>query len=166
MRYYDDVFTVQLISIIYRYSLMTHHASKTVARTVAFICTGNSCRSQMAEGWTRSLHGERVHVYSAGTIATALDPTAVEVMAEVGIDISHQHSKVIEDLPLEDIQLVITVCDNARDSCPILPASITTIHHSFDDPPSLAHGLTGESRLNIYRRIRDEIQRFVEQLVV
>jgi arsenate reductase len=132
---------------------------------ILFLCTGNSCRSQMAEGWTRHLHGAWTEVYSAGTDPHSLDPRAVKVMAEVGIDISRQRAKHVDELRGIEFDWVITVCDRARESCPVLPGAARLVHAGFDDPPLLARDArTEEEALEHYRRVRDEIRAFVERL--
>jgi arsenate reductase (thioredoxin) len=132
---------------------------------ILFLCTGNSCRSQMAEGWARRLKSDSIELYSAGIETHGLNPNAVKVMAEVGIDISQHRSKHLNEL--KDIQFdwVITVCDNANESCPIFPGRVKRFHVSFDDPPKLAKSAkTEEEALFHYRRVRDEIRIFVEGL--
>ena len=132
---------------------------------VLFLCTGNSCRSQMAEGWARHLKADVVEAHSAGIEARGLDPRAVTVMAEAGVDITDQESKRLEDLTDVRFGLVVTVCDNAREACPVFPADAKVIHRSFDDPPRLAEGAkTEEGALAHYRRVRDELKNFVERL--
>ncbi len=130
---------------------------------ILFLCTGNSCRSQMAEGWTRHLHPALFTACSAGLATHGLNPSAVRVMAEAGVDISAQKSQHLDEFDHLDLDYVITVCDNARESCPIFPGRATVIHHSFNDPPALA---TGPDDLAPYRRVRDEIRRFVAELPV
>ena len=112
---------------------------------ILFLCTGNSCRSQMAEGWTRHLLADRVEPYSAGIETHGLNPDAVRVMAEAGVDISSQHSKLVDDLRGVDFDYVVTVCDHASESCPVFPGRAKVVHHSFDDPPRLAANATTES---------------------
>lgn len=130
-----------------------------------FLCTGNSCRSQMAEGWTRNLKGDLIEVWSAGTETHGLNPSAVQAMAEAGIDISGHRSKLITDLPAIDFDWVITVCDHAREACPYFPGTVKRLHAGFDDPPALAEKETGqEAKMACYRRVRDQIRRFVETL--
>jgi len=132
---------------------------------ILFLCTGNSCRSQMAEAWTRYLKGDQFEPYSAGTEARGVDPRAVKVMAETGIDISGQRSKLIDDLPEIEFDYVITLCDRARESCPFFPAKTRVAHAGFDDPPALAQNAKNEEdALRHYRRVRDEIRAFVESL--
>jgi arsenate reductase len=132
---------------------------------VLFLCTGNSCRSQMAEAWTRVLKGDQVEAYSGGVDPHAVDPRAVQAMAEVGIDISGQTSKDVDTLEHIDFEYVITLCDQAHQGCPILPAKTRVLHVGFDDPPRLAAGAqTEEEAMVHYRRVRDEIKEFVEKL--
>jgi arsenate reductase len=132
---------------------------------ILFLCTGNSCRSQMAEAWTRHLHGERFEVYSAGTRPGMLDERAVRVMEEVGVDMSGHRSKSVDEMPRVDFDCVVTVCDSARESCPVLPGKTRHLHAGFEDPPRLAAGAAGEEEaLAPYRRVRDEIRQFVRGL--
>jgi len=132
---------------------------------ILFLCTGNSCRSQMAEGWARALKGDLLEPCSAGIEARGLDPRAVRVMGEAGVDISRQQSKTIEQLEDRRFDVVATVCDHARESCPVLPGDARRIHVAFDDPPRLARSATSDDEaLAPYRRVRDEIRAFVEQL--
>jgi arsenate reductase (thioredoxin) len=132
---------------------------------VLFLCTGNSCRSQMAEGWTRALKAEVVEAYSAGIEKHGLNPHAVKVMAESGVDISKQYSKTpVEIGPLE-FDYVVTVCGHADENCPVFPGRTEVVHAGFEDPPKLTKHLPdGEEKLAVYRRVRDEIRRFVEGL--
>jgi len=132
---------------------------------VLFLCTGNSCRSQMAEGWTRHLKSDRIEAYSAGIETHGLNPDAVRVMAEAGVDISGQRSKHVSELQGVEFDCVVTVCDHASESCPVFPGRTKVVHVGFDDPPRLAEGArTEEERLAPYRRVRDEIREFVESL--
>jgi arsenate reductase (thioredoxin) len=132
---------------------------------VLFLCTGNSCRSQMAEGWARHLKSDVIEAHSAGIETHGMNPSAVKVMAEVGVDISGHHSKHLDELKDTEFDYVITVCDNAHESCPIFPGRTKVIHAGFDDPPRLAKAAkTEEEALNIYRRVRDEIGAFVEKM--
>jgi arsenate reductase len=132
---------------------------------VLFLCTGNSCRSQMAEGWARTLKGDLIEPYSAGVAPKGLDRLAVRAMAEAGVDISSQHSKTLVDLRDVAFDLVVTVCDDARESCPVFPGIARVVHVGFDDPPRRARGAkTEEEALAHYRRVRDEIRAFVETL--
>jgi len=132
---------------------------------ILFLCTGNSCRSQMAEGWTRHLKGDVIDAYSAGTRPGALDPRAVKVMAEAGVDISGARSKHVDEFAGRKFDCVVTVCDRAREACPYLPGAGKMVHAGFDDPPALAADAGDEDEaLAHYRRVRDEIRRFVEAL--
>ena len=126
---------------------------------VLFLCTGNACRSQMAEGWARHLLGERLEAYSAGVAPAGVDQRAVTAMAEVGIDLSNHRSKHVDELLEDGIDLVITVCDNAREGCPVFPGSARVIHPRFRDPAAA----TGdeESVALVFGRVRDEIGAFV-----
>jgi arsenate reductase len=132
---------------------------------VLFLCTGNSCRSQMAEGWARHLHGDVLEAYSAGVAPSKLNPDAVRVMAEAGVDISGHRSKHLDELADRRIDYVVTVCDHAHETCPVLPRHTLVLHRAFEDPPHTAANLTDEEeRLAVYRRVRDEIRAFVETL--
>jgi len=132
---------------------------------VLFLCTGNSCRSQMAEGWTRHLKGDRIEPYSAGIETHGLNPNAVKVMAEAGVDISGHHSKHMNEVMDIPFDYVVTVCDDAHESCPFFPGGTRIVHVGFDDPPRLAKQAGNEQEaLDHYRRVRDEIRRFVESL--
>jgi arsenate reductase len=132
---------------------------------VLFLCTGNACRSQMSEGWARHLKGDVIEAYSAGVAPHGLDPRAVKVMAEAGVDISGHRSKHLDELQDVGLEHVVTVCDNAAESCPIFPGRVHKLHHSFQDPPRLAKDAQSEEEaLAHYRRVRDEIRAFIETL--
>ena len=132
---------------------------------VLFLCTGNSCRSQMAEAWAKKLHSDVIEAYSAGIETHGLNPSAVKVMAEAGVDISGQRSKHLGELREVPLDVVITVCDNANESCPVFPGKVKRLHVSFDDPPRLAKtAKTEEEALGHYRRVRDDIRAMVEAL--
>jgi arsenate reductase len=132
---------------------------------VLFLCTGNSCRSQMAEGWARHLKGGVLESYSAGVETHGLNPRAVQVMAEAGVDISGHRSKHVRELSDVAFDWVVTVCGNAYESCPVFPGQPKVVHVGFDDPPRLAkEACSEEEALNHYRRVRDEIREFVETL--
>jgi arsenate reductase len=132
---------------------------------ILFLCTGNSCRSQMAEGWARHLKGDMVEPYSAGIETHGLNPKAVKVMAESGVDISNHRSKNVHELMHINFDYVITVCGHAEGRCPIFQGKTVRIHRGFDDPPKLAAGAKSEEEaLMHYRRVRDEIRNFVLQL--
>ena len=130
-------------------------------KKIMFLCTGNSCRSQMAEGWCRHYHGKTIEAFSAGTKKHGLNPWALRVMKEVGIDISTHTSKTVEELPTGEFDLVITVCSDAHETCPYFPGKV--VHQGFDDPPRLAKELTDEEEiLTIYRTVRDQIGEYVK----
>lgn len=134
-----------------------------------YLCTGNSCRSQMAEGWTRHLKGDEITVYSAGIETHGLNPNAVKVMAEAGVDISGHKSQHIDEFKDTPIDVVVTVCDHAHETCPWFPADCRVVHVGFDDPPRMArelaaNGATDEEQLDAYRKVRDQIRAFVEGL--
>ena len=130
-----------------------------------FLCTGNSCRSQMAEGWARHLLNDQIEAASAGVIKHGVDPRVIRVMAEAGVDISGQTSKTIDELPTLHFDAVITLCDAANESCPFFPGQVICLHQGFDDPPLLTKGITKEEKaLQVYRRVRDEIKQFVREL--
>jgi arsenate reductase len=122
---------------------------------VLFLCTHNSARSQMAEGLLRHLAGDSFEVYSAGTEATSVRPEAIEVMAELGVDISGQESKTLDGYLDESFDYVVTVCDDANEACPVFPGAKNRLHWSFRDP-SRATG-SDEERLGVFRGVRDEI---------
>ncbi len=133
--------------------------------SILFLCTGNSCRSQMAEGWMHYFWQEEFEVFSAGIEAHGINPHAVRVMQEVGVDIARQGSKTIEQLPVREFDYVISVCDHASKSCPSLAGRLGRIHVAFDDPPRLARDAQNEqSMLEPYRRLRDEIRHFISEL--
>lgn len=132
---------------------------------VLFLCTGNSCRSQMAEGWARHLKAAQFEAHSAGTQPLGLNPLAVKAMAEVGVDISTHHSKSLTELGGLQFDYVVTVCGHAKETCPVFPGRTRVVHAAFDDPPKLAAGAANEEEaLTHYRRVRDEIRAFVENL--
>jgi arsenate reductase (thioredoxin) len=130
---------------------------------VLFLCTGNSCRSQMAEGALREIAGDRFDAASAGTTPSRINPMTVRVMAEIGIDISEQRSKSVVEMMGERFDYVITVCDRAREACPVFPGPSTKLHWSFDDPASAEGG--EEERLEVFRRVRDEIVSSIREFV-
>jgi len=129
---------------------------------VLFLCTGNSARSQMAEGWTRALKSDAIDPYSAGIEAHGLNPLAVEAMKEVGVNISDQRSKLVTELLNIPFDYVITVCSHADENCPVFPGKVKVIHFGFDDPAK-AKG-SKEEQLAVFRRVRDEIKSFIEGL--
>lgn len=128
--------------------------------TVLFICTHNSARSQIAEGYLKNRYGDRYTAYSAGTIITRVHPLAIEVMNECGIDISGQRSKALTEFFDSDIDIVVTVCDGAKAVCPVFPGAKRTIHQEFTDP-SVATGSDEEKR-EIFRRVRDDIIQWID----
>jgi arsenate reductase (thioredoxin) len=130
-----------------------------------FLCTGNSCRSQMAEGWAKALKGDCIEAYSAGIETHGMNVRAVKVMAEAGVDISGHISKNVSELMNIPFDYVVTVCSNAHETCPLFPGRAKVVHVGFDDPPKLAKGArTEEEALAHYRRVRDEIKAFVMTL--
>lgn len=131
-----------------------------------FLCTGNSCRSQMAEGWARALKAGVIEPYSAGIMTHGLNPLAVAVMAEAGVDISGQRSKTVDEVRDVPFDYVVTVCGHANETCPLwLSGKARVVHAGFDDPPALAKSAKSEDEaLAHYRRVRDEIRAFVAGL--
>ena len=129
---------------------------------VLFLCTGNSCRSQMAEGWARALMGDWIEAYSAGVETHGLNPNAVKVMGEAGVDISSHKSQHIDEFKDIGLDVVVTVCGHAHESCPIFPGKTRVVHVGFEDPPKLAAEVEGEeAKLDCYRQVRDEIRDYV-----
>ena len=129
---------------------------------ILFLCTGNSCRSQMAEGWARRLKSDVIEAYSAGIETHGLNPRAVQVMAEAGVDISTQSSKHVDTLAHIPFDYVLTVCGRAFESCPLFPGHAKVRHVGFDDPPALAKtAATEEEALAHYRRVRDQIRAWI-----
>ena len=124
-------------------------------KRVLILCTGNSARSQMAEGLLRQMGGDRFEVFSAGVSPTRVRPEAIEVMKEIGIDISNHHSKSVEQFSGQEFDYVITVCDNANKQCPVFPGRTQRLHWSFDDPAAVEGD--EDARLAVFRRVRDEI---------
>lgn len=134
-------------------------------RSVLFLCTGNSCRSQMAEGWARHLKGDVIEPFSAGIETHGLNPLAVKAMAEAGVDISGHRSKTVSEFSGQIFDVVITVCGHANETCPFFPGKTKRIHAGFDDPPKLAENATSEEEaMKHYRRVRDDIRTFIETL--
>lgn len=128
---------------------------------VLFLCTGNSARSQMAEGLLRHMAGDRCEVFSAGTRPVGLNPNAVKAMSELGIDISSHRSKSVDEFTGQPFDCVITVCDNAKESCPIFPGAGERLHHSFQDPAALP----ADRQLEAFRKVRDEIASWLGEFV-
>ena len=132
---------------------------------ILFLCTGNSCRSQMAEGWARQLKADVIEPHSAGIEKHGMNPHAIKVMAEAGVDITGQYSKTVTELGSVEFDYVVTVCGHANEHCPLFPGKATVVHVGFDDPPKLsAHLPDGEAKLAIYRRVRDQIRAFIATL--
>ena len=131
----------------------------TDKKRVLILCTGNSARSQMAEGMLRHDAGDRFEVFSAGTKPGHVRPEAIAAMRELGIDISGHRSKSVEEFSGQSFDFVLTVCDNAKDSCPIFPGTAVTIHHNFEDPAALQG--SEEERITLFRRVRDEIRQYL-----
>lgn len=134
-----------------------------------YLCTGNSCRSQMAEAWTRHLKGDLYDVYSAGIETHGLNPNMVKVMAEAGIDVSIQTSDNISKYLDSGLDIVVSVCGHADENCPVFPGRVRRVHRGFDDPPKLARelaaaGASEDEQLAPYRRVRDQIKAWVETL--
>jgi len=139
--------------------------AKPIIQKILFMCTGNSCRTQMAEGFVRKLKGNILEPHSAGLKKQKIDPRAVKVMAEVGIDISKQQSKLVSDLTRIDFDIVITICDDANEKYHLFLGKAKKYGHAFDNPPFLAEMLTREDEiLAIYRRVQDEIKNFVDRM--
>ena len=132
---------------------------------ILFLCTGNSCRSQMAEGWAKHLKGDAIEAYSAGVEPHGINARAVAVMKEAGVDLSSHRSKHVDELKDVPLDYVVTVCGHANETCPMFPGKTKVVHVGIDDPPQLAKGAASEEEvLNHYRRVRDEIRAFVETL--
>jgi len=132
---------------------------------ILFLCTGNSCRSQMAEGWVRHLKIDVLEPYSAGIETHGMNEHAVRVMKEAGVDISAHRSKHVKELLDIPFDFVVTVCDHANEHCPVFPGRVKHVHVGFDDPPGLAKSAKSEEEaLGHYRRVRDEIRAFIETL--
>lgn len=129
-------------------------------KRILFLCTGNSCRSQMAEGFLKHLWGDKFEAYSAGVNPTRINPLSIKAMQEVGIDISTQKSKSVKEFLGQQFDYVITVCDNAKQTCPIFPGKCEKMHWNLEDP-ALAQG-TEEEKLAIFRKVRNEIKRKIE----
>lgn len=133
-------------------------------KTIMFLCTGNSCRSQMAEGWARKYWGNEFNVYSAGTKKHGMNERAIKVMKEAGVDISSHHSKTVDELPEVTFNYVVTVCDHAHENCPYFPGG-KIVHVGFQDPPDLTKEMKDEEEvLAVYRRVRDEIEAFIKDM--
>lgn len=134
-------------------------------KRILFLCTGNSCRSQMAEGWLHHLKSDVLEGCSAGVECHGINERAVKVMAEKGVDISLYRSKLIDEIDMDRIDYIITVCDHANESCPVVPPHCKVVHKSFEDPPKLAECYSSEKeKLDCYRSVRDKIKNYIETL--
>ncbi len=140
-------------------------SNNSTKKKILFLCTGNSCRSQIAEGLCRSIHNDRTEVFSAGIEKHGLNPYAVKVMSEVGIDISNHKSKLVTDIPVIKFDYVFTVCGHANENCPLFSGNAKVIHAGFQDPPKMAEKCkTEEEKINCYREVRDQIKNFIVNL--
>ena len=131
-----------------------------------FLCTGNSCRSQMAEGWARQLKVDLIEAFSAGIETHGLNPNMIKVMAEAGVDVTSQKSENILDFADTQLDVVVTVCGHAHETCPIFPANCKVVHSGFPDPPKMAkelaeQGASEEAQLDCYRKVCDEIKEYI-----
>jgi arsenate reductase len=132
---------------------------------VLFLCTGNSCRSQMAQGWARALKGDQLEAQSAGIEPHGMNQRAIRAMREAGVDISAQRSKHVDELRDVRFDYVVTVCDHAYETCPVFAGEAKVVHVGFDDPPMLARDAKSEEEaMQHYRRVRDQIREFVQTL--
>ena len=134
---------------------------------ILFLCTGNACRSQMAEGFARHLVGDAIDAYSAGTEPHGMNRLAIRAMAEAGVDISAGRSKHVDELKDVKFDFVVTVCDHAHESCPVFPGKTKVVHVGFEDPPKLvrdANAQGDDDALPHYRRVRDQIKAWVQTL--
>ena len=133
-------------------------------KNIMFLCTGNSCRSQMAEGFCRKYWGSELNVYSAGTKKHGMNERAIKVMKEAGVDISSHFSKTVDELPKVIFDYIVTVCDHAHENCPYFPGG-KVVHVGFQDPPALTQNMTNEEEiLTVYRKVRDEIHQAIKTL--
>jgi len=133
-------------------------------KRVLFICTHNSARSQMAEGIMNALYGDKFQSFSAGTNPSKVNPLAIEVLKEIGIDISHHRSKSIDEFKGETFDYVVTVCDNAKENCPYFPGGKKYVHRGFMDPASVEG--TYEEKLSAFRKVRDEILNWIKEFFI
>jgi len=127
---------------------------------ILFLCTGNSCRSQMAEGFAKKMLPKNMEIFSAGMEPKSVHPMAVKVMQEIGVDISHQKSKNISDIPIDEISIVVTLCGDAAERCPIFPGKVKKIHWELEDPAK-AQG-SQEEIIKIFQKVRDKIRSHIE----
>ncbi len=130
------------------------------AKKILILCTGNSARSQMAEGLLKHITQNKYEIFSAGTKPSIVRPEAIKVLQEISMDISNNRSKSVDEFADQEIDYVLTVCDNARENCPYFPAKTKLFHHSFDDPAEIEGD--EEIRLTAFRRVRDEIKTYLE----
>lgn len=138
---------------------------KTEKLKILFLCTGNSCRSQMAEGFARHLKSELLEVWSAGIERHGMNENAIQVMREKGVDIMHHSSKLLDELTHVKFDYVITVCGHAHETCPVFSGSCNVVHVGFDDPPKMALEFSDkEQQLGCYRKVRDEIEKYIQSL--
>ena len=134
-------------------------------KNLLFLCTGNSCRSQMAEGWAKTLKSDEFNVYSAGLETHGLNPYAVKVMNEAGVDITNQQSQLLTEFDDVKFDYVVTVCSSAHESCPFFPREATVVHYGFEDPPKMVPAdADDETKLDAFREVRDQIKAYVETL--
>jgi arsenate reductase len=133
-------------------------------KKILILCTGNSARSQMAEGLLKHITQSKYEINSAGTKPSIVRPEAIQVLAEIGIDISRNRSKSVDEFVDKDIDYVLTVCDHAKETCPYFPAKTKVVHHSFEDPPAIGEA-NQETTLKIFRRVRDEIKIYLQQAI-
>ena len=133
-------------------------------KKVLILCTGNSARSQMAEGLLKDFTEDEYEIYSAGTKPNIVRPEAIKVLAEIGIDISKNRSKSVDEFVGKEIDYVLTVCDNAKENCPYFPAETRLVHHSFEDPAETPGN--EETKLAVFRRVRDQIREYLKNTFV
>lgn len=132
----------------------------TRKKSILVLCTGNSARSQMAEGLLKHICQDKYEIHSAGTKPSIVRPEAIEALTEIGIDISNNRSKSVEEFTDKEIDYVLTVCDNAKENCPYFPAKTKIVHHAFEDPAEIVGD--EETRVQAFKKVRDEIQNYLE----
>ena len=143
-------------------SISQSEKDSPVKKKILFLCTGNACRSQIAEGWARHLKSGVIEAYSAGISPAGVSTRAIAVMAEAGVDISKQTSKHVDTLKDVDFDYIVTVCDNAREQCPVFPSRTKKIHKSFEDPALMAG--SEDVIMAAFRKLRDDMRAFVEKM--
>jgi arsenate reductase len=143
-------------------SISQNEKYSPVKKKILFLCTGNACRSQIAEGWARYLKSGVIEAYSAGVSPAGVSTRAIAVMAETGVDISTQTSKHVDTLKDVDFDYIVTVCDKAREQCPVFPSRTKKIHKSFEDPAFMVG--SEDEIMAVFRKIRDDIRAFVETM--